>query len=772
MSIQTVRGFHESVFGGVAAGRYGMLIFAATLLLSASLLFSVQPLFAKMVLPHLGGSPSVWAVAMCFFQAALLAGYCYAHALNRFVSAAWAPFIHLFVCGIAVFTLPFGLPEWANEVPAGNQYFWLIGVLAVGVGLPFFAVSANAPLLQAWFARSGHVHADDPYFLYGASNLGSLASLLAYPFLIEPMLGLDAQRSVWAGGYYFLMFALLVCGLLMLAQLRRLKEMTVSADDAVQAGAARGVDVEPVTAARRMVWIALAFVPSALLVAFTTHITTDIASAPFLWVIPLATFLGTFVIVFREKSLIPDNWMLAVHPFLVAASLVMIAVPNMVPVMVQGAVGFATFVVTTLVCHRVLYHARPEAAKLTEFYLYMSLGGVLGGMFAALIAPQLFNTVAEYPVLIVCGLFARPQVFQALMARVVQKDALVVAAAVVGMVIVLMLGTSQGFIASASAKVGVAVATLVCAISIALFVARPAVLVKAGVGAMTLFLAASSISVDGYSERSFFGVSRVIESADGRYRLLIHGSTIHGGEQWIDENGKPTVRPPPIMYYYPGAPMARGFAVARAGLPEGAGPLRVGVIGLGTGSLACHLKGRETIRFYEIDSVVDSIARDPKHFRYISRCAPETETVLGDARLTLSKSPDKSYDYFVVDAFSSDAVPVHLLTREALSLYLSKLSDTGVLAFHISNRHLELESVVAATAKTLPGVSAAAVFEPNGLPGLAGNPSHVVFLAKDQVAIERVLKWKDARAANARETRAWSDNYADILSALWRRYVD
>jgi len=310
--------------GAFASGRLGLYAFAATLLMSASLLFSVQPLFAKIVLPHLGGSPSVWAVCMCFFQAALLAGYCYAHGLNRFVAARWTPIIHLAVCTAAVFALPFGLPAWAHEAPTGNIYFWLIGVLAIGVGLPFFAVAANAPLLQAWFSRSGHPDAADPYFLYGASNLGSLASLLAYPFVIEVLMGVDTQRAVWTAGFIGLMLMLAACGVLMLAGLtQRDDDRDASADMGGPAGAKAGAgDAASQPSARdRLTWVALAFVPSALLVAFTTHITTDIASAPFLWVLPLATFLGTFVIVFRDRSLLNHALVLRLHPIFAAIAL-------------------------------------------------------------------------------------------------------------------------------------------------------------------------------------------------------------------------------------------------------------------------------------------------------------------------------------------------------------------------------------------------------------------------------------------------------------------
>ncbi|MBU2532547.1 MAG: hypothetical protein KKB37_07390, partial [Alphaproteobacteria bacterium] len=481
----------------MAAGRIGLIVFAGTLLTSASLLFSVQPLFAKMVLPHLGGSPSVWAVAMCFFQAALLAGYCYAHALNRFVSGWLAPVIHLSVCAVAAMTLPFALPEWSNEVPTGNTYMWLVAVLAVGVGLPFFATSANAPLLQAWFSRSGHPHASDPYFLYGASNLGSLVSLLAYPFLIEPMFGLDTQRTLWASGFVVLMMMLGACAILMLSS-RFQFEASIST--------AAMTPSEPVTVTRRLVWIGLAFVPSALLVAFTTHITTDIASAPFLWVIPLATFLGTFVIVFRDESMIPHDKVLRLHPILVASAILFVVMPSAGGTILQAILGFATFVVTTLVCHRALFEARPAAARLTEFYLYMSLGGVLGGMFSALIAPQLFNTVAEYPLLIIVGLFARPGIMTALsgineMPRLPRHWALLVSP-----VVALLIVQATGLAPASLIASAVMVFSLVLAVAIAVCASQARVLAVAATLAALLVVGAATFNAHGHSERSFFGV--------------------------------------------------------------------------------------------------------------------------------------------------------------------------------------------------------------------------------------------------------------------------
>ena len=301
-----------------AAGQETFVLwtFALALCLSALLLFSVQPLFAKIVLPKLGGSPSVWAVSMCFFQAVLLAGYCYAHAINRFVAPRTAPLLHLFVIAAAFLALPIALPETWSEPPAGDAYFWLIGLLAVGVGLPFFAVSANAPLLQAWFVRTGHPAARDPYFLYGASNLGSLAALLAYPVLFEPFFGLDSQANLWTKGFLALGFMISACGLLMLSlgKFAQRAETSATSHDAVP-------EALP-TLHQRLAWIAYAFVPSGLLVAFTSYVTTDIASAPFLWVLPLAAFLLTFILVFKDKPSLSHDVLLRVQPVLVAGMMI------------------------------------------------------------------------------------------------------------------------------------------------------------------------------------------------------------------------------------------------------------------------------------------------------------------------------------------------------------------------------------------------------------------------------------------------------------------
>jgi hypothetical protein len=380
---------------GRRAGTILLAVFTATLFLSALLLFSVQPIFAKMILPRLGGAPSVWAVSMCFFQAALLAGYAYAFCLNRWLSDGQALALHLGLMALAALTLPFGLPAAFAAPPEGDAYLWLIALLAVGIGLPFFAVSANAPLLQAWFSRTHHRHAADPYFLYGASNLGSLGALVAYPLAIEPAIGLTAQSKLWSASFGLLAVLIAASGLLALA---RAAPAAAEASPAVEPARA----TRPGAWAQRLGWVALAFIPSGLVIAVTTYITTDVASAPFLWVLPLALFLATFILVFRSKLPFPYKLVCDALPF---AVLVVVLTQGK---LVSSLFALASFFLASLICHRELYNRRPAPEHLTEFYLWMSVGGVLGGIFSALLAPHLFNSVFEFILLTLLALLCRP----------------------------------------------------------------------------------------------------------------------------------------------------------------------------------------------------------------------------------------------------------------------------------------------------------------------------------------------------------------------------
>ncbi len=378
-----------------------MWTFTATTFLSALLLFAIQPMFAKTVLPVLGGSPSVWSVSVFFFQAALLAGYLYAHLLINKAPAHLTGYIHLAVCVLAVICLPIGMSSWFGDPPEGEPYLWQLGLFAVSIGLPFMAVSANAPLLQAWFARSGHPDARDPYFMYAASNLGSLIALLSYPLLLEPAFGLSQLKVHWAFGYGLLVLALAASFFLMRgAQAGGVSEEAAPPDTDIASAAAP-------TWLNRLAWIGLAFVPAALVTAFTVHITTDVASAPLLWVIPLALYLLTFVLVFRDPPLIPREALLFVHLIALAVAFIGLAY-RIHDWFILSFTGVVAFFTTAMLAHRTLYERRPAPRYLTEFYLWMSFGGALGGMFTALVAPKLFNQVYEYPLLLALSMACRP----------------------------------------------------------------------------------------------------------------------------------------------------------------------------------------------------------------------------------------------------------------------------------------------------------------------------------------------------------------------------
>ena len=713
-------------------------VFAATLFGSALLLFSVQPMFAKMALPKLGGSPSVWAVSMCFFQAALLAGYCYAHGLNRWLTPRLAVFAHLTLMAITLMALPIAIPTSLGEPPAGDAYVWLLGVLAAGVGLPFFTVAANAPLLQAWFARTGHPQAKDPYFLYGASNLGSLIALLAYPLLIEPAIGLQSQTKTWSLGFMLLGALIAASGTVMIWMMARnttdgpagQPERPAHHVDSGQMGQIQWSD--------RLLWIGLALVPSGLMVGVTTYITTDLAASPFLWVFPLALFLTTFIVVFRERVALPYTALVIALPFVILAQ---IAIPGRWERMGLAVLGFF---IASLICHRELYLRRPAASHLTEFYIWMSAGGVVGGVFAALIAPQLFTSVFEFSILMVAALFCCPGVLLSTempqaWRRIGGLACLSLAAVVFEMVASTIWGLKgqQMFMF-----------TLVLALGIVLWLTRDWAERRAAfmLGIATVSLTFPDQLKAIYTERSFFGTVRVIETTDGESRMMLHGTTMHGARRFKQPDGTLVPDPVPSTYYHAATPMGRGVEAARraksatAALASDASdtntPILVGVVGLGTGSLACYAKAGDAFRFFEIDPVIVRVAKNPNLFDYLSRCAPRAPIVVGDARLTLAKEPNEAFDYLVIDAFSSDTVPVHLMTVEALQLYLTKMSETGIIALHISNRYLDLVNAVSSTISQLPDVNAALVkFNPRDEDKDA-NASNVILLSRSAKALE------------------------------------
>jgi hypothetical protein len=763
------------------AGPLVLWAYTGATFLSALLLFSVEPLFAKMVLPVLGGSPSVWAVAIFFFQAALLAGYCYAHLLVRKLPALPAGCLHLGVCLLAFVVLPIDLPKAWGEPPAGEPYLWQLGLFTWAVGLPFAAVAANAPLIQAWFARTGHPQGRDPYFLYAASNLGSLIALIAYPFVLEPVFGLKMLSKIWTSLFLVLVLALALL-LLLMARSGGERDPPAAAQGAAQRSAPSWGD--------RLAWIGLALVPAALLTAFTTHVTTDVASAPLLWVLPLALYLLTFVLMFRERPLIGRRVLLLLHLIAVAAALLVLSQTKHESWFVTATTGVAAFFTSAMVAHRSLYEARPRASELTEFYLWMACGGALGGLAAALIAPKVFSEVFEYPLLLAASMACRPGVFSgAAASRCLASLAACLAPVLPALkddqkprlndadrseLLVLWLIVAGGLLAIywvpwAANKLNLdlnewGATALVAFLLTALLISQSARPPRQLTTALLIFLALVWLPSGvkrGQAQRSYFGVYRVQTSADGEYHTLVHGTTLHGAQRIRDAEGQLVDDATPATYYYEGSPMANTIAKVRERLGEAKG--RYGVVGLGAGSLACHAKEGEKWRFFEIDPVIIGIASDERYFSFLRHCQSKPDIVIGDARLTMAKEANGAFDLIIVDAFSSDAVPVHLMTAEAVRLYLDKLKPDGIALLHISNRYLDLDSVLGANLALLPGVEGFIISDDEADGSYAQSTSTVAVFAKSKGALDPLRELKEIRAFDDAGLRAWTDDYSDIL---------
>jgi SAM-dependent methyltransferase len=726
-------------------------IYAAAIFLSAALLFAVQPMFTKMVLPKLGGTPSVWSVAMVFFQAVLLAGYAYAHALTSYLPAKRAVIVHLAVMAAATLFLPLAIAPWWGRPPAdATAALWLLGLFTVSIGLPFFALSANGPLLQAWFARTDHPAAANPYFLYAASNIGSFLALLSYPFVMEPLTTLGEQTRGWTVLFLLLIALIAWCGVLMLRSAR------------TPAAAAVQVSAEPAPAWPSIArWVVLAAIPSALLISVTSHISTDIAAAPFMWVIPLALYLATFVIVFSTRPILRHEWMVGIAPLFIVALVGVMVFDIRQYIFGILALNVATFFVVTMVCHGELARSRPSAQHLTAFYMWMSAGGVIGGIFAGLIAPNIFSWVIEYPALIVLAILCRPD----LVMPTDTRTRLLWLGAVAVVVVVAFPGLTERYVTDEKTFNWTIGAMLV----VAGLVSREPLPFAAVIA--VVFIIGNAYRPDSEvreTMRSFFGVHKITETADGRFRVFLHGTTIHGAEQLRDDSGEPIAgRPPMITYYHPNSPMGVTVKAVRARV---GGPIKVAVVGLGTGTFACFSEPGDSFKFYEIDASVEKLARDGNRFHYIKECAPDVPVVLGDARLTLAESPDK-YDLIVLDAFSSDAIPIHLMTREAMAIYASRLAPGGIVVMHVSNRHLELASVVAGIAHA------------NGLVSRVNNraarddeedaryifTSTVVISAREEKDFGELLEDKDWTPIEPDASqRIWTDDYSNVVGAIIR----
>jgi spermidine synthase len=731
-----------------------VVLFALTLFLSSSLLFVVQPMIAKMVLPLLGGTPAVWNTCMVFFQGMLLAGYLYAHASTRWLRFKHQAILHIVLLAASLLALPIVVAAQHSEPPAtGTPIGWLLRVLLFTVGIPFFLVSSSGPLLQRWFSRTDHPLARDPYFLSVAGNIGSIVALLAYPALLEPSLRLAEQSSIWTGGYVALVLLTAACFYLAYRQSTAHRAAADAAPDETPPEAVDGP-----TWRQRLHWIALAFVPSSLLLGVTTFLTTDVAAVPLLWIVPLVIFLLTFVLVFARRVLVPHTLMLRMLPLWVLPLAWLIAFDTNLPVAIQAPIHLLTFFFAAMVCHGELAQRRPDGRYLTEFYLSMSVGGVLGGLFNALVAPLMFSTILEYPLALVLACALRPAALGGsetpLARRLDFALPVIVGAFALGMMFALNLSQSK-------APLTLVIVFIVPAVLCFSFSARP---LRFALTAGALMLAGGTYAAAqehaSHRGRSFFGVHRVFDMPERNLRYLIHGGVVHG-IQHLDT----AMRREPSTYFHKTGPIGQVFASFQGRHDRD----RVGVIGLGIGTLAAYSQPGQQWTFYEIDPAIADLASDPRQFTYLSDSPARTRVVLGDARIALAKEPSRSFDVLVIDAFSSDAVPVHLLTREALQLYLQKLDEGGVLAFNITNSYLNLAPLIAALAHdaALEVLVQHDVLADAAAISLGKATSRWAVMARTTDALgplARDARWKQIQTHSAATT--WTDDFSNPLSLV------
>ncbi len=726
------------------------LLFVVAILSGSFLLFLVQPMIARMALPMLGGAPNVWNSAMLVFQALLLGGYAYAHFVGRFTIARQAA-IHLALLALAALTLPLRLAALAPPAP-GEEALWVPLLLLLSVGPVFFVVSAQAPLLQRWY--SADPAAGAPWALYAASNFGSFAGLIAYPLLAEPLLALRTQALWWSAGYAAL------AALVAAAAWSRRGADTISR--------ARLSPAAPIPARRIALWLVLAAVPSGLMLSTTTHLTTDLFAMPLLWVIPLGLYLLSFVPAFADRRG-AANLIARFAPvvLLLCGGLAMVSRSTGSLALVFASLALLFVIAVAL--HARLYALRPEPARLTLFYLVMSAGGVAGGILCALIAPLVFDWAWEHPLLVIAAALLidqRPLIAWERLPGLSPELAwagritLLAAAAILA---VLQRNAWQDFDFSHSQWLAGSIAIAVCGVLLighrVLFLMVFALMLLAQ-GALDTI----ETSREGLRTRSYFGIYTVRDYPDTHERTLAHGTTLHG-LQWTD----PARRCTATTYYGAGS----GLGIAFAGAPALYGPgARIGLVGLGTGTATSYYRAGESWRVFEIDPAVVGLSRNGT-FTYLGACAPGAQVVIGDARLALAKSAPGSLDLLAIDAFSSDAIPLHLITDEAFGVYERVLAPRGVLLVHISNRYIALEPVLARIAAQRGLASAIRVDNP---PRHTDNTaSSWVALARDRAQLAALMgsaKQYPWRKLPAPAPTLWTDDHASILPYIrWRNML-
>jgi spermidine synthase len=735
-------------------GHVTKVSYMACLFGSASLLFLVEPMAARMLLPLVGGAAGVWTTALLFFQALLLAGYAYAHFVATRLGRRTQVAVQVLLLGAAGLTLPIQVAGAGAPAPGSNPTPWLLTTLAVRLGLPFFCLATLSPLLQSWFARSGHARAGDPYFLYRASNLGSFGALLSYPAIVERVAGLGHQSRGWQLGYYLLLVGVALVGM----RLWR-NEVAPIAETATR---------EPVPAATLARWVALATAPSLWMLAVTTYFTTQVRPIPLFWVIPLALYLLSFVLAFARRPL-PLAALARVYPYIAVVLLALLILGgNRLPFLAAALLQFGAFFLAALLCHGRLAAERPAAQGLTAFYLALAVGGAAGGLIGAVIAPALLSDLYEFPLVIIATGLLLPRASGVGRRQLVREVGLAGAAAAVFIAAGGLLSLS-GMTATLASTYLTAAATLSDVVRLLVVLPLPALGVvafsrkPAGLAVMlgSIFILSrlplGSQAAPLYQSRDFFGVHRVFATAGETMHVYENAGVVHGLQLQ-----QPSLRDLPTSYYTAAGPAGD---VLLHQPPDAS----IGVIGLGAGSLACFSRPGQAWTFYEIDPEVVKIARDPALFTFVRDCTPDARLVLGDGRLLVAAVPSRTFSLVVVDAFGGDAPPVHVMTREAIAMYLDRLRPGGLLLFNISNSYVDFRRVLAATGASL-GLHAydrvdAEVSAVDAARGKAASEWMVLAREEgDAGTIPGLPGW--SRVQPSATGPVWTDDYSNLLGVL------
>jgi SAM-dependent methyltransferase len=714
-------------------------ILAATLFLSAFLLFICQPMIGKMLLPYLGGAAAVWTTCVLFFQFMLLLGYVYAHLLARVADVRKQIVVHAIVLFLPLAFLPIRFRIASSEQFSLHPVLELLAVLIASTAIPFFVLSTTAPLLQNWFSRTTHAASSDPYFLYSASNAGSLAALLAYPFAIEPRIGVAAQSLLWFAGYVGLMVMLAFA--IGAVYGRRSKVRGAQAPH------------EAADWKTRAYWMAAAFVPSGLMLAVTNHIAANVGSVPFLWIVPLAIYLLTFILAFARRVHVSSQRVSRSMPVILLAVFPLVAAGVTAPPGVNWilvSLHLLLLLAGALMCHTRLAESRPVSQRLTEFYFWVALGGLLGSVFTAVLAPAAFDTVIEYPLLVAALPFFRG-------GKLHRTDLLIPSAIALAILALWLIFRTTHLDTNTEAVALAHTTVLFAGYKLSKHLQRFA-------WSFAVLMLAYTFILPGYIEganriytaRNFFGVKKVLDDPEVHLRKLLHGDTIHG-----IESTDPSRAGRPLSYYYAGGSVSEVIELLR----KRERPQRIAVLGLGAGTMASYSDASHHVTFYEIDPSVEPIAR--QYFTFLTRCGPNCDVVIGDGRLQLAREPQGTFDMLLLDAFSSDSIPTHLVSREALQMYLEKLKQDGILLFHVSNRYLDVEKLVSALVVDAGLVAFSRFDDAGDLRNLGKSSANHVVAARRLQDLEGIAArpgWD--RITGAAGVRPWTDDYSNLLSLI------